>query len=98
MRVPKEYILGPIGKGREHLFEGLVPERVGIALDAISQAWNALAHASIYSNLRKQFDQEILKFQGVGFTLTDMWARVTNVTQGLLRFCEKYDEAEGYLL
>jgi butyryl-CoA dehydrogenase len=94
LRVPKEYILGSIGKGREHLFEGLVPERVGIALDAISQAWNALAHASIYSNLRKQFDQEILKFQGVGFTLTDMWARVTNVTQGLLRFCEKYDETE----
>lgn len=94
LRVPKEYILGPIGKGREHLFEGLVPERIGIALDAISQAWNSLAHASIYSNLRKQFDQEILKFQGVGFTLTDMWARVMNVTQGLLRFCEKYDEIE----
>ena len=94
LRVPKDYILGPIGKGREHLFEGLVPERIGIALDAISQAWNSLAHASIYSNLRKQFDQEILKFQGVGFTLTDMWARVMNVTQGLLRFCEKYDETE----
>jgi len=94
LRVPKEYILGPIGKGREHLFEGLVPERIGIALDAISQAWNSLAHASIYSNLRKQFDQEILKFQGVGFTLTDMWARVMNVTQGLLRFCEKYDQTE----
>jgi butyryl-CoA dehydrogenase len=94
LRVPKEYILGPIGKGREHLFEGLVPERIGISLDAISQAWNALAHASIYSNLRRQFNQEILKFQGVGFTLTDMWARVTNVTQGLLRFCEKYDQVE----
>jgi len=94
LRVPKEYILGPIGKGREHMFEGLVPERIGIALDALSQSWNALAHCSIYVNNRKQFDQEILKFQGVGFTLTDMWARVMNVTQGLLRFCEKYDETE----
>jgi alkylation response protein AidB-like acyl-CoA dehydrogenase len=91
LRVPKEYILGGVGKGREHLFEGLVPERIGIALDANSQCWNALAHASIYVNNRKQFDQEILKFQGVGFTLTDMWARLTNVTLGLLRFCEKYD-------
>jgi len=72
----------------------LVPERIGIALDALSQSWNALAHCSIYVNNRKQFDQEILKFQGVGFTLTDMWARVMNVTQGLLRFCEKYDETE----
>ena len=94
LRVPKDYILGPIGKGREHMFEGLVPERIGISLDALSQSWNALAHCSIYSNNRKQFDQEILKFQGVGFKLTDMWARVMNVTQGLLRFCEKYDDIE----
>jgi alkylation response protein AidB-like acyl-CoA dehydrogenase len=33
----------------------------------------------------------ILKFQGVGFLLTDLWARLSNVTQGLLRFCEQYD-------
>ena len=92
LRVPKEYVLGGVGKGREHLFEGLVPERIGIALDSISQCWNAIAHASIYVNNRKQFDQEILKFQGVGFTLTEMWARLTNVTLGLLRFTEKYDE------
>jgi alkylation response protein AidB-like acyl-CoA dehydrogenase len=93
MRVPKEYVLGGVGKGREHLFEGLVPERIGIALDATSQCWNAMAFASIYANNRKQFDQEILKFQGVGFLLTDLWARLTNVTQGLLRFVEKYDAA-----
>jgi alkylation response protein AidB-like acyl-CoA dehydrogenase len=92
LHVPKDYILGPVGKGREHLFEGLVPERVGIALDSNSQSWNAIAHAAIYVNNRKQFDQEILKFQGVGFLLTDLWARLTNVTLGLLRFCEKYDE------
>jgi alkylation response protein AidB-like acyl-CoA dehydrogenase len=92
MRVPKDYVLGGVGKGREHLFEGLVPERIGIALDATSQCWNALAFASIYANNRKQFDQEILKFQGVGFLLTDLWAKLMNVTQGLLRFTEKYDE------
>ena len=91
LRVPKEYILGGVGKGREHLFEGLVPERIGIALDATSQSWNAIAHAAIYANNRKQFDQMILKFQGVGFLLTDLWARLSNMTQGLLRFCEQYD-------
>ncbi|MFX1312471.1 MAG: acyl-CoA dehydrogenase family protein [Promethearchaeota archaeon] len=92
LRVPKEYILGPVGKGREHLFEGLVPERIGIACGAISQCWGAISHAVIYANLRKQFDQEILKFQGVGFLLTDLWAKVTNLTLGLLKFCEAYDE------
>jgi alkylation response protein AidB-like acyl-CoA dehydrogenase len=92
LRVPKEYILGPVGKGREHLFEGLVPERIGIACGAISQCWGAVSHAAIYANMRKQFDQEILKFQGVGFLLTDLWARTTNLTLGLLKFCESYDE------
>ena len=92
LRVPKEYILGGVGKGREHLFEGLVPERIAIASMSIAECWGALAHATIYSNLRKQFDQEILLFQGVGFTLADLWARVTITTLGLLKFCESFDE------
>ncbi|MFX1242456.1 MAG: acyl-CoA dehydrogenase family protein [Promethearchaeota archaeon] len=92
LRVPKEYILGSVGKGREHLFEGLVPERIGIAYGAISQCWGAVSHAAIYANMRKQFDQEILKFQGVGFLLTDIWAKCTNLTLGLLKFCEEYDK------
>ena len=91
LRVPKEYVLGGVGKGREHLFEGLVPERIGIAIDCVAQCWNAIAHAAIYANNRKQFDQEILKFQGVGFLLTDLWARLTNTTLGLLMFCKNYD-------
>ena len=91
LRVPKDYVLGGVGKGREHLFEGLVPERIGIAVDCISQCWSALTHASIYANNRKQFNQEILKFQGVGFLLTDLWARLMNVTLGILMFAKSYD-------
>ncbi len=92
LRVPKEYILGGVGKGREHLFEGLVPERIGIACGAISQCWGAVSHAAIYANMRKQFDQEVLKFQGVGFLLADLWAKTTNLTIGLLKFAETYDD------
>ena len=92
LRVPNEYILGHVGKGREHLFEVLVPERIGIACGAISQCWGAVSHAAIYANMRRQFDQEILKFQGVGFLLTDLWAKTTNLTLGLLKFCEEYDK------
>ena len=91
LRVPKEYVLGGVGKGREHLFEGLVPERIGIAIDCIAKCWSAIAYAAIYANNRNQFDQMILKFQGVGFTLTDLWARLTNITLGLLMFCKNYD-------
>ncbi|MFX0187338.1 MAG: acyl-CoA dehydrogenase family protein [Candidatus Hodarchaeota archaeon] len=92
LRVPKDYILGGVGKGREHLFEGLVPERIGIAMMSICECWNAITHSAIYANNRKQFDKMILLFQGVGFTLTDLWAKTTNLTLGLLKFCESYDE------
>ena len=92
LRVPKEYILGGVGKGREHLFEGLIPERIAITMMSVAECWGALAYAVIYANNRKQFDQEILKFQGVGFLLADLWAKTTNLTIGLLKFCETYDE------
>ena len=91
LRIPKEYVLGGIGKGREHLFEGLVPERVGIAVLNCAQAWGALAHGVIYANMRKQFDQPILKFQGVGHLLADLWAQTTNLTLAVLCFTREYD-------
>ncbi|MFX1275930.1 MAG: acyl-CoA dehydrogenase family protein [Promethearchaeota archaeon] len=92
LRIPKDYVLAEVGKGREHLFEGLIPERIAIALRGVGESWGALSHAVIYANMRKQFDQEILLFQGVGFLLTDLWARTTSITHGLLKFCEAYDD------
>jgi alkylation response protein AidB-like acyl-CoA dehydrogenase len=92
LHIPAEYILGGVGKGREHLFEGLVPERIGIAIMAICECWGSVAHAAIYANMRKQFDQEILKFQGVGFLLSELWSKTTNLTLALLKFCEAFDE------
>jgi len=92
LRVPQEYILGSPGKGREHLFEGLNLERLGIVILNIAQAWNAIAHATIYANMRKQFGKEILLYQGTGFTLTDLWSRTMSLTLAALHICELVDE------
>ncbi|MHA1650569.1 MAG: acyl-CoA dehydrogenase family protein [Candidatus Helarchaeota archaeon] len=91
LRVPKEYVLGGIGKGREYLFEGLVPERIGIAILNCAQCWGALAHGVIYANMRKQFNQPILRFQGVGHLLADLWSQTTNMTLAVLAFSREYD-------
>ncbi|MFX1277857.1 MAG: acyl-CoA dehydrogenase family protein [Promethearchaeota archaeon] len=90
--IPSEYVLGKPGRGREHLFEGLNLERLGIVLLNISEAWNAISHATIYANMRKQFDQEILKYQGVGFPLADMWAKTMGLTLAALHICQIIDE------
>ena len=92
LKVPKEYILGKVGRGREHLFESLNLERLGIVLLNISEAWNAISHATIYANMRRQFDQEILKYQGVGFPLADMWAKTSSLTLAALHICQIIDE------
>ncbi len=91
LRVPKEYVIGGPGKGREHLFEGLVPERIGIAVIATAQCWGALSHAILYANMRKQFDKPVLLFQGVGHLLADLWSKTTNMTLALLCFAREYD-------
>lgn len=92
LKVPKECVLGGIGKGREHLFEGLVPERILIATQNICECWCAISHAAIYSNMRQQFSKSIINFQGVGQLLSELWARTHTMTYGLLKFCEDYDE------
>jgi len=92
LKVPKECVLGAPGLGREHLFEGLNLERLGIVALNIAEAWNAITHAVIYSNMRKQFDQEILKYQGVGFTLADLWAKTMNLTLAFLHIAQIVDE------
>ncbi|MCP4761628.1 MAG: acyl-CoA/acyl-ACP dehydrogenase [archaeon] len=92
LRVPKEYVLGGPGRGREHLFEGLNGERIGIVALNVAEALNAISHAAIYVNMRKQFDKPILLFQGVGFTLSDMWAQTMSLLLALLHLAQKMDE------
>ncbi len=92
VRVPKEYVLGGPGLGREHLFEGLNLERLGIVILNVSEAWNAISHAAIYVNMRKQFDKEVLKYQGVGFPLAEMWSKTMSLTLATLHICQIIDE------
>ncbi len=92
LRIPQDYVLGKPGQGREHLFEGLNLERIGIVILNAAEAWNAITHAVIYANMRKQFNQEILKFQGVGFPLADLWAETMNLTLSTLNICQMVDK------
>ncbi len=92
LKVPKDYVLGGPGLGREHLFEGLNIERLGIVILNIAEAWNAISHATIYVNMRKQFDKEVLKYQGVGFPLAEMWAKTMSLTLATLHICQIIDE------
>lgn len=92
VKVPKEYILADDGDGYVRLFEGLVPERLGIMGSGIGICWGGLIYGIIYTNLRKQFGQEVIKFQGVGFGLADLLSKATAATSLALQAATIFDE------
>ncbi|MFX0187801.1 MAG: acyl-CoA dehydrogenase family protein [Candidatus Hodarchaeota archaeon] len=92
VKIPKDYILADNGDGYLRLFEGLVPERLGIMGSGTGICWGALIYAIIYANLRRQFGQQIIKYQGVGFNLADLLSQTTAATSLALQAATIYDE------
>jgi alkylation response protein AidB-like acyl-CoA dehydrogenase len=71
-KVPKENVLGEIGKGYKVSIETLNEGRIGIGAQMIGIARGALEAAIAYTSERKQFGKSINEFQGVQFQLADM--------------------------
>ncbi|HEY6248484.1 MAG TPA: acyl-CoA dehydrogenase [Candidatus Angelobacter sp.] len=71
-RVPKENILGEVGKGYKIAIETLNEGRIGIGAQMVGLAGGAWEHALKYSQERKQFGKTISDFQGIQFQLAQM--------------------------
>ncbi len=71
-RVPAENVLGEVHKGFEVAGKWLGATRLQVASTCLGRADRALALAISYAATRKQFGQQIGKFQGVSFKLADM--------------------------
>ncbi|HZL56872.1 MAG TPA: acyl-CoA dehydrogenase [Bryobacteraceae bacterium] len=71
-RVPRENVLGEIGKGYKIAIETLNEGRIGIGAQMVGLAQSALGHAISYSKQRKQFGQAIGDFQAVRFDIARM--------------------------
>lgn len=65
VRVPKENVLGEIGKGYKYAIEMLNEGRIGIAAQMVGLAQGAYNLALPYMYERKQFGQHIGDFQGM---------------------------------
>ncbi len=71
-RVPKENVLGEVGKGYKVAMETLNEGRIGIGAQMIGIAQGALDATIDYTKEREQFGQSISEFQGVQFQLAKM--------------------------
>ncbi len=75
-RVPKENVVGQVGKGYKIAIETLNEGRIGIGAQMTGLAQGALDHAVAYARERKQFGKPIADFQGVQFDLARMAADI----------------------
>jgi alkylation response protein AidB-like acyl-CoA dehydrogenase len=75
-RVPKENVVGQVGKGYKIAIETLNEGRIGIGAQMTGLAQGALDHAVGYARERKQFGKPIAEFQGVQFDLARMAADI----------------------
>jgi short/branched chain acyl-CoA dehydrogenase len=71
-KVPKENVLGEVGKGYKIAIETLNEGRIGIGAQMVGVAQGAYEHALAYAQERRQFGEPLASFQAVSFQLADM--------------------------
>ena len=75
VKVPKENLLGKLGRGFSLAMKTLDGGRIGIAAQALGLAQGAIDETIAYTKERRQFGRAIAKFQNTQFTLADMQAK-----------------------
>lgn len=70
--VPKENVLGEVGKGYKTAIETLNEGRIGIAAQMIGIAQGSLEHGIRYSKERVQFGKSISSYQAIQFQLAEL--------------------------
>jgi butyryl-CoA dehydrogenase/short/branched chain acyl-CoA dehydrogenase len=76
-KVPKENLLGEVGKGYKIAIETLNEGRIGIGAQMLGLAQGAWECAANYAQQRKQFGQPLTGFQAVAFQLAQMATDIT---------------------
>ncbi len=70
--VPRENVLGEVGKGYKVSIETLNEGRIGIGAQMVGLASGALNYGIQYVQQREQFGQSIAKFQAVQFQIAEL--------------------------
>jgi acyl-CoA dehydrogenase len=76
LRVPAAHRIGEEGKGFKYILDGLNPERMLVAAEALGIGRAALRAAVQYGNEREVFGRPIGMNQGIQFPLADSLARL----------------------
>jgi alkylation response protein AidB-like acyl-CoA dehydrogenase len=97
VRVPKENVVGEVGKGYKIAIETLNEGRIGIGAQMVGTAQGALDDALAYTAERQQFGRPIGEFQGVQFQLARMATEVEAARLMVYNAARLKDAGEPFL-
>ena len=95
-RIPKENLLGQIGKGFGLAMKTLDGGRIGIASQALGIAQGAIDETVKYTKERKQFGRSISQFQNTQFQMADLKTKIEAARLLVRRAAAKKDAGEPY--
>jgi acyl-CoA dehydrogenase len=91
-RVPASTLIGEEGQGFRYLLDGLNPERILLAAEALGIGRAAIAHGARYARERIVFDRPIGQNQGIAFPLADSVARLDAAELMIRNAAWRYDQ------
>ena len=94
--VPKENLLGKVGKGFSIALKTLDGGRIGIAAQALGIGEGAIEEAIKYVKERKQFGKRLSQFQNTQFQLADMYTKAQASQLLVYRAASLKDAGEPY--
>ena len=94
--VPKENLLGEVGKGFKVAMTTLDGGRIGIGAQALGIAQAAIDECVKYTKERVQFGKRISQFQNTQFQLADMQAKVDAARLLIYRAAQAKQDHESY--
>lgn len=94
LRIPVEDRVGEEGKGFKYILDGLNPERMLVAAEALGIGRAALRTAAQYGNEREVFGRPIGMNQGLQFPLADSLARLDAAELALRKATWLYDNGK----
>ena len=94
LRIPEEHRVGEEGQGFKYILDGLNPERMLVAAEALGLGRAALNRAVRYGNEREVFGRPIGMNQGIQFPLADSLSRLDAAELMLRKATWLYDQGK----
>lgn len=91
VRIPKENLIGEDGRGFLLAMKTLDAGRLGLGAACLGAGKELLEQSTKFAKERKQFDQQIAKFQAIQFYLAEMATMIYNMESIVYRTAYEYD-------